>query len=161
MKRTRPAPREIGSRSRSELGALYRWVHALEPEWWTAAITFQRGPEWVRFTNSRWRVQCSFHGARWGWTRNSHIRYSVSIALSPGAELTSQQRLALRRAGAYARVANAVGKLGYQGKWHQRGSFGLFSKDLRSLAAVRQEVGRLQGISFKDLFADAGRRTMR
>jgi len=149
----------VGRRSRQELADLQAWVHTLEPEWWTVATTFQRGPEWVTLAGVRWRVQFSFYGTRWGWTRNSHIRYSVSISLSPGGDLTERQRASLRRAGAYRAVARILGKLGYRGKWHLKQTFGLFSKNLRSQTGVHQEVERFQGVSFTSLLGAAGRRT--
>jgi hypothetical protein len=148
----------IGSRTQREFAALYAWVDSLEPEWWTVAITFQRGPEWIRLRDTRWRVQLSFFGTRWGWTRNSHIRYSVTISLSSDA--TPRQRAALRRAGTLGRVAETLGALGYEGKWHPRHG-AHFMKDLRSQAAVREEVERLRGTSFKALLGEPGRRTTR
>jgi hypothetical protein len=156
---TPPARATVGSRSREELAQLQAWVHTLEPEWWTVATTFQRGPEWVTLAGVRWRVQLSFFGTRWGWTRNSHVRYSVNISLSPGRDLTERQRVALRKAHAFRTVAETVGKLGYRGKWHHKQTFGLFIKNLRSRSGVRQEVERFQGVSFNDLFGAAGRRT--
>ena len=150
----------VGSRTQQELAQLYAWVHSLEPEWWTVAITFQRGPEWIRLRGTRWRVQLSFFGTRWGWTRNSHIRYSVTISLSSGNAVTPLQRAALRKAGTFARVAKTLANLGYHGKWHPKhGAY--FIKDLRSQHAVRHEVKRLRGTSFKALLGEPGRRTMR
>lgn len=157
--KTMSARAAVGSRSRQELADLQAWVHTLEPEWWTVATTFQRGPEWVSLAGVRWRVQFSFFGTRWGWTRNSHVRYSVSISLSRGGDLTERQRTSLRRAGAYRAVAGILGKLGYRGKWHLKQTLGLFRKDLRSRSAVRQEVERFQGVSFTSLFGGTGRRT--
>jgi hypothetical protein len=151
----------VGNRTRGELAQLHSWVHSLEPEWWTTAITFQRGPLWIRLDDTRWRVQTSFYGTRWGWTRNSHVRYSVNIMLSPG-DITRAQHNTLRRAGKYAAVTAALRKLGYKGGWHTKGGrFGLFSKDLRSPKVLKHEVNRLTSVSFKDLLGQAGRRTRR
>jgi hypothetical protein len=149
----------VGSRSRQELAKLQAWVHNLEPEWWTVATTFQRGPEWVTLAGVRFRVQFSFYGTRWGWTRNSHVRYGVSITLSHGSTLTARQRVSLRQGGAYRAVARTLGTLGYRGKWHLKQTFGLFSKNLRSQTGVRREVERFQGVSFTTLLGAAGRRT--
>ena len=150
-----------GERTRRELAALHAWVHELEPTWWTTAITFQRGPQWVALGNTRWRVQISFFGTRWGWTRNSRVRYSVNIMFSQG-DLTPRQDLTLKRAGAYANVEAAMRELGYRGKWHNKGGrLGLFSKDLRSQAGLKEEVERLRSVSFKDVLGEAGRRTRR
>jgi hypothetical protein len=135
-----------GNRTRRELAQLHSWVHSLEPEWWTTAITFQRGPQWIRLDDSRWRVQTSFYGTRWGWTRNSLVRYCVSIMLSPG-DMTRAQHTALQRAGTYAEVTAVLRKLGYRGGWHIKGGrFGLFSKYLRSPKALRDEVKRLASV---------------
>jgi len=161
LPRTASAKARVGRRSRRELADLQAWVHTLEPEWWTVATTFQRGPEWVKLAGVRWRVQFSFYGTRWGWTRNSQIRYSVSVSLSPGGDLKERERISLRRAGVLQAVARILGELGYRGKWHQRQTFGLFSKDLRTQAGVRREVERFQGVSFKSLLGSAGRRTRR
>lgn len=155
----RSAP-PIGRRTQREFAELYAWVDSLEPEWWTVAITFQRGPEWIGLRGTRWRVQLSFFGTRWGWTRNSHIRYSVTISLSAGPGVTTAQRLALRRAGTFARVAKTLARLGYHGNWHPKHG-AHFMKDLRSQAAVREEVARLRGTSFKALLGEPGRRTTR
>jgi hypothetical protein len=157
----RPGPAERGNRSQRELQELHEWVHSLEPEWWTTAITFQRGPEWVRFCGIRWRVQLSFFGTRWGWTRSSHIRYSVSISISSGGDLTPKQRLALSQTHSLRDVAAVLGNLGYRGKWHPKEYFGHFMKDLRTRVGLRQEMRNLEGISFKGLFGEVGRRTMR
>jgi hypothetical protein len=79
--------------------------------------------------------------------------------LSPG-DLTSQQRLRLRRAGVFAEIASVFNRLGYRGQWHfKAGAFGLFMRDLRSQTALRQEVARLQALSLKDLLGEVGRRT--
>jgi hypothetical protein len=150
--RPRSTRQGTGSRTRRELADLQAWIHTLEPEWWTVATTFQRGPEWVTLAGVRWRVQFSFFGTRWGWTRNSHVRYSVNITLSHSDDLTVKERTALRRAGVYRAVARTVGEYGYLGRWHNRQTFGLFSKDLRTQDGVRQEVERFQGVSFKSLF---------
>jgi len=153
-------PSRIGGRTQHEFAELYAWVDSLEPEWWTVAITFQRGPEWIQLRGTRWRVQLSFYGARWRWTRNSHIRYSVTISLSSGNGVTAAQRAALRKAGTFGRVVKTLAKLGYRGNWHPKHG-AHFMKDLRSQGAVRDEVERLRGISFKALLGEPGRRTTR
>jgi hypothetical protein len=147
-----------GDRSRRDLERLGAWVHRLEPEWWTTAITFQRGPVWVSVSGTRWRLQTSFYGARWGWTRNSNVRYGVSLMLS-SSDLTRRQLLALRRSKTFAAVTAVFKRLGYRGQWHRGGPFGLYSKELRSQQALRREVERLQSVSFKVLLAEGGRRT--
>ena len=151
----------IGSRTQRELASLHAWVHTLEPEWWTTSVNFQRGPAWVTIGDTRWRVQLSFYGTRWGWTRNSHVRYSANISLSP-ADSTPQQDRVLMRTGAYADVSRLLRKLGYRGEWHNKGGrFGLFSKRLQDLGSLRREVQQLKPVSFKRLLAEAGRRTTR
>jgi hypothetical protein len=106
---TPPAKATVGRRSGEELAELQAWVHTLEPEWWTVATTFQRGPEWVTLAGVRWRIQFSFFGTRWGWTRNSRVRYSVNISLSPGRDLTERQRAALRKAKVFRSVPRSSG----------------------------------------------------
>jgi hypothetical protein len=90
------------------------------------------------------------------------VRYDTNIMLSP-ADLTSRQDDALGRTGVYSAVTAQLRKLGYRGKWHQRAGsrFGLFSKRLRDLGALREEVGHLSNVSLKGLVAEAGRRTTR
>ena len=153
-------PSRVGRRTQQEFAGLYAWVDSLEPEWWTVAITFQRGPEWIQLLGTRWRVQLAFYGTRWGWTRNSHIRYSVTISLSSGNGVTAARRAALRKAGAFGRVTRTLAKLGYHGKWHPKHG-AHFMKDLRSQRALRTEVARLRGTPFKTLLGEPGRRTMR
>jgi len=158
---SKSVPAERGDRSQLEFSRLYSWVHSREPEWWTVGITFQRGPEWVRIGGARFRVQLSFFGTRWGWTRNSQIRYSVNISISLQGTLAPRQRHALLRSGALRDAARTLGGLGYRGEWHPRDTFGHFMKDLRSQAGLRQEIGRLEGVSFKALLGDVGPRATR
>jgi hypothetical protein len=152
---------EKGYRSRQEFAGLYAWVHSLEPEWWTTAITFQRGPEWIKFSGVRWRVQLSFFGTRWGWTRNSHIRYSVSVSVSPGDDLSPVRRQQLRRSGSLDDVVKVLARLGYRGTWHPKGCFGHFMKDFRNQRQLREEMSHLEGVTFKTILGDVGRRTTR
>jgi hypothetical protein len=151
----------IGERSRSELASLHAWVHGLEPEWWTTSVNFQRGPLWVKIGSTRWRLQNSFYAARWGWTRNSHVRYSVSFSLSP-AKLSGPERARLKRSGVLDGVAAVFKKLGYAGQWHEdAGGFGLFSKALRTQSALRREVAQLRNIPIGKLLGELGRTTRR
>jgi hypothetical protein len=151
----------VGARAQRELANLHEWVHTLEPEWWTTSVNFQRGPVWVTLRATRWRVQLSFYGTRWGWTRDSHVRYGAHISLSP-ADSTPQQDRVLKRTGMYADVSRILRRLGYRGEWHNKGGrFGLFGKKLRDLRSLRREVERLTPVSFKTLLAEAGRRTAR
>jgi len=106
-------------------------------------------------------VQLSFFGTRWGWTRSSHIRYSVGISISSGGDLTPKQRLALRQSHSLRDVVAILGTLGYRGKWHPKEYFGHFMKDLRTQAGLRQEMSNLEGVSFKELLGEVGRRTKR
>jgi hypothetical protein len=129
------------------LAKLHSWFQTIDPEWWTVSVNFKSAQsQLLTVGRGRWRVDFSLYGVRWGWTRDSQIRYESSITLSPW-RVPAKERARLARTGWYDEMTSKCRKLGYRGRWHRLpdGRMGIFQRRLRSLADVKAEVARLDG----------------
>ena len=75
------------------------------------------------------------------------LRLKASVTIWP-PDLNEQGERRLARLGWYADSKRTLQRYGYHGKWSKSpdGKWGDFWKDLRSVAAVRREVVRLERI---------------
>jgi len=71
--------------------------------------------------------------------------------------ITPRRQAELGRSGWYGDLEEQLRRLGYRGQWHNHrtGRFGLFSKKLRDLVAVRAEVASLQGLDLGSVMTAA------
>ena len=127
------------------LARLHAWFLTIGPSWWTSSVNFKSArSQVITVGKSRWRVDFSLYGVRWGWTGASQIRYDSTISVSPWrVPVTEKGRLA--RSGWYEEVTSKCRRLGYRGTWHRvpDGKMGIFQKRLADLDAVKAEVSRL------------------